>query len=136
MTFANKGPLGQKQSNMRGTPEEKRYFWWLHSMSECCLSGRIDIELAHTSDVSDDKGMSYKGPLRHVLPISRPLHRFEEQNRPTFWPNAGFPDNTRYEWAERLYDIFEAGDDPTTLFQDMQAKANRAFLEQILRAAA
>lgn len=136
MTFHDKGALGQKQSNQRGTPEERRYFKWLGTWDmghgQCVLTGRWDIERAHTSDVGDDKGMAYKGPLKHVLTISQPLHWFEEKNRTTFWPNAGFPDNTRFDWAERLYDIWEAGDDPTDLFQDMQAKANRDFLAQIL----
>lgn len=136
MTFHDKGPLGQKQSNQRGTTIEGHYFHWLHNWDmghgQCVLTARWDIELAHTSDVSGGKGMSYKGPLRHILSISRPLHLLEERTRSTFWPNVGFPGNKRLEWAERLFEIFQKGEDPTALFQDMQALANRDFLTEVL----
>lgn len=140
MNLANRGPMGLKAGKERFTPRERRYFKWLHTWNMgqgmCCLTGRLDIELAHTSTVAEGKGMSIKGPLRHVLSIARPLHHFEERFRDTFWSDAGFPGKTRFHWSERLLDIFEAGEDPMALFMDMQARADRAFLAQILGAAA
>ena len=129
-------PVSRKRADYRKSEarrEESAYCKWLHEWKMCCLSGRPDIQVAHTSDVADGKGMAIKGPIRHALPLSFWLHLYEERNRSTFWPDAGFPCNERYKWAERLFDIFEANDDPTTLFLDMQDRANKAFLADILR---
>lgn len=140
MNLMGKEPAGQKQPKERFTPKERAYFRWLHTWDmghgQCALSARWDIELAHTSTVAQGKGMSLKGPLRHIIPLSKPLHHVEERTRDTFWPAVGFPGNTRFDWSERLFEIFEAGDDPRALFADMQAKANREFMAAILRNAA
>ncbi|MDP5216731.1 hypothetical protein Q5Y75_05830 [Ruegeria sp. 2205SS24-7] len=127
-------PPAQKVRTMRGSTEEKRYYKWLHLNCVCCLSGRIDIELAHTGGPAEGKGMSRKAALWTVLPLSKPLHHAEERNRREFWKNVGIPYPQHIEWAERLYDHFTKQDDPTALLADMQARANRAFLAQILEA--
>lgn len=120
----------QKTDNMRGTATERRYFAWLATWGQCCVSGRLDFDLAHTGGTGRGKGMGRKSHLSTVLPLARPLHVVEEQNRELFWARIGIPD--RLDWAARLYDIFEAGDDPTSLFLDMQGKADRGFMAGIL----
>lgn len=135
MNLLNKEPLGQKLRSMRGSTEERHYNKWLHSWQTCCLSGRADIELAHTGTLSEGKGMSRKAALWTILPLSKPLHQAEERNRAGFWDCAGFPYPKHIHWAERLYDHFTKGEAPDALFADMQARADRDFLEQILRGA-
>lgn len=132
MNLANLPPMGQKLRSMRGSTEEKKYFWWLHSVGQCCLTGRHDFELAHTGTQAEGKGMARKAALWTVLPLSRPLHHAEERNRAEFWQNAGFPYPQHIHWAERLYDIWNKREDPTPLFLDMAAQANRQYLQQIL----
>lgn len=132
MTFHDKGPMGQKLKSMRGSTEERKYNWWLHSLGECCLTGRQDIELAHTGTHAEGKGMSRKAAVWTILPLSRALHHAEERNRAEFWQQAGFPYPEHIHWAERLYDHFTKREDPSALLADMQAKANRSFLQQVL----
>jgi hypothetical protein len=90
--------------------------------------------LAHTGGHTEGKAMGRKAWLKTVLPISRPLHHVEERNRTAFWDGVGITDYL--DWAERLFDIFEAGGDPTALFMDMRDRANDDFMAQILRKAA
>ena len=122
----------EKAETLRGTPTEDRYEKWLHSYRTCCLTGRIDIELAHTGDHRHGKAMARKAALWTVLPIARGLHHAEEKNRVEFWARAGFPDGEQIDFAARLFDIFEAGDDPSDLYADMQAQAKRPYLAQFL----
>ena len=122
-----------KQSNLRGHSVEMRYMSWLHNHGTCCLSGRIDIEIAHTGGLAQGKGLGRKANLSTCLPLSRPLHHAEERSRAEFWTRAGFPNNQHLDFAERLYDLFETNQPPADLFADMQAQADRAFLAEILR---
>lgn len=153
--LSNRGPLGLKgdkppKSPARGLPpvsakkreyrnseagrEEAAYNAWLHNdVGICGLTGRTDIENAHTGTLREGKGMSIKAAVWTILPLSRPLHHYEERNRATFWPRAGFPGDTRFDWSIRLFDIFKAKDDPMPLLLDMREKADRDFLETILR---
>lgn len=130
MSLTGQQPRPRAKSE-RGTALERRYFAWLHSYQTCCLSGRMDIDLAHTGGLIDGKGLGLKSPLRTVLPLSRPLHHVEESRRGDFWTCAGVPDYRAF--AKRLFKIFKQGEPPHDLFADMQAKANRAYLAQILR---
>lgn len=113
-----------------------KYFKWLHSFETCCLTDRSDIQIAHTGDLRHGKGMAIKAAEWTCLPISARLHWYEEGNRKTFWPNAGFPDGEHIAWAERLHDIYEKQDDPIPLFLDMQEQADWEYLATILRNAA
>ncbi len=120
-----------KTPNRRGTLIEKNYYRWLHQNAACCLTGYTPFEIAHTGGLSEGKGTGRKSNLETCLPLRLELHRHEEQGREKFWQLAGFPDHLA--WAERLFDIFEANDDPTTLLWDMQERANRAFLMECMK---
>jgi len=133
MNIGNRPPLGLKAPKERYTPQEARYYAWLHDQGQCCLTGRADIELAHTGGLTEGKGTGRKAWLKTVLPIAKPLHVLEERNRRQFWVQAGHPDYLA--WAERLFDIYEANYSPLALFLDMQEQADRAFLTTVLRAA-
>lgn len=124
-------PIFQKTASARGTTLEARYYYWLHSWETCCLSGRPDIEVAHTGGYAQGKSMSRKAALETCLPIASALHRAEERDRVGFWEGVGLPDYL--DWAQRLFDIFEANGDPRPLFADMQALADRGFMMGILR---
>ena len=131
--FAGKPPLGQKDRSLpkRFSEHERRYYAWLHNFP-CCLSGRIDVEIAHTGGLAQGKGIGRKAALWTCLPLSAPLHHAEEAGRDAFWRGAGVKP---LPFAERLYDIFENGaslSDGFALIGDMQAKADRAFLAEIL----
>lgn len=130
---ANRGPLGQRRhAPARFSNAERLYYRWLHSFGQCCLTGRSDIELAHTGDLTAGKALGRKSPVWTVLPLARDVHHYEERHRAEFWASVGIDDHLA--WAERLYDIFKAKDDPTALFLDMQEKANRGYLAGILGA--
>lgn len=127
----NRGPLGQKQPGIkRGSTLERRYYKWLHSYRECCLTGRHDIELAHTGGLTEGKGTGRKASVKTVLPLARPLHHIEERNRRGFWNAVGISD--RLAFAERLFDLFEQNEPPNHLYADMRAKADFRFLAAIL----
>ncbi|WP_226552938.1 hypothetical protein [Celeribacter naphthalenivorans] len=134
MNLMNKPPMGQKQPRVkRYSAEERKYFRWLHSFGMCCLSGRPDIEIAHTGGLAEGKGTGLKALVQTSLPLARALHHFEERNRADFWERAGFPDHIA--WAQRLFDIWEKGGDryeAEALLRDMQDRASRAFLAEIL----
>lgn len=108
------------------------YFKWLHSYQTCCLTGRQDIQIAHTGGLAQGKGMALKSAVWTCLPLSAPLHWAEERGREDFWFNAGFQGEDRFHWSIRLHEIYQQNDDPTTLFADMQLRANRAYLATIL----
>lgn len=126
-----RGPLGQKQPKQRGTPLERRYYKWLHRMCFCVLTGNPTFEIAHTGGLSEGKGMGRKSRLETCLPLIRPLHVIEERQRRTFWAEVGFPDHL--DWAARLYDIFEAKDDPMSLLMDMNDRANIPAIAAMLK---
>lgn len=126
-------PPFQKTASLRGTATETRYFAWLHSYRTCCLTGRPDIELAHTGGAAEGKGMARKAWLHTVLPLARALHHAEESNRAKFWHLAGFPHKEHLAYAERLFEVFEQGDDPSALLADMQWQADRGYLAQFLK---
>lgn len=133
-------PPSQKVRTERGTAEERRYFKWLHDLGVCCLTGRPDIEIAHTGGLAEGKGMGRKSALWTCLPLAKPLHRVEEAGREMFWIHAGFPPVLsgdrlvagQIPWAERLHDHFTKNDNPAALIADMQARADRAYLAKIL----
>lgn len=131
--LAGRGPMGQKDRSLpkRFSETERRYYAWLHNFP-CCLSGRPDVQIAHTGGLAQGKGMGRKAALWTCLPLSAPLHWAEEANRDAFWHGAGVKP---LPFAERLYDIFGNGAslaDGFALIGDMQAKANRFFLADIL----
>lgn len=126
-----KGPLGQKTPNLRGTTLEKRYNRWLHDNCSCVLTGYRPFEIAHTGGLSEGKGMGRKSALHTCLPLRKELHLIEEKSRETFWAEVGFPDHLA--WAERLYDIFEAHDDPMALLMDMHERTNIIAVTEMLR---
>lgn len=134
--FGNLGglpPRGQKDRSLpkRFSEPERRYYAWLHNFP-CCLSGRVDVQIAHTGGLAQGKGMGRKAALWTCLPLSAPLHAAEEANREAFWRGAGVD---RLPFAERLYDIFEGGAslvDGFALIHDMQAQADRRYLAAIL----
>lgn len=131
--LAGKGPMGQKDRSLpkRFSEAERHYYTWLHNFP-CCLSGRVDVQIAHTGGLTEGKGMGRKAALSTCLPLSAPLHWAEEAGRVNFWRGTGV---SPLPFAERLYDIFEAGGnlaDGFALIHDMQAKADRSFLAAIL----
>lgn len=131
--LAGKPPLGQKDRSLpkRFSEAERRYYAWLHNFP-CCLSGRIDVQIAHTGGLTQGKGMGRKAALWTCLPLSHRLHVIEEANREAFWRCTGID---RLAFAERLYDIYENGAslaDGYALIGDMQAKADRSYLASIL----
>lgn len=131
--LAGRGPVGQKDRSlpMRFSEAERRYYRWLHNFP-CCLSGRPDVQIAHTGGLAQGKGMGRKAALWTCLPLAAPLHWAEEAGRDDFWRGAGV---RPLPFAERLYDIFEAGGnlaDGFALIHDMQAMVNRDYLADIL----
>lgn len=131
MNLTGHGPMGQKEQIVkRGSALEKRYHKWLHGYQECCLSGRYDIELAHTGGTSEGKGMSRKAWLHTLLPLSRPLHHFEETRSDEFWAGVGIENYLTY--AARLWDLFKANEPPHALYAEMQMRASIPFMTQIL----
>lgn len=131
--LAGRGPVGLKDRSLpkRFSEPERRYYAWLHNFP-CCLSGRPDVQIAHTGGLAQGKGMGRKAALWTCLPLSFPLHVAEEANREAFWRGAGVD---RLPFAERLYGIFEGGAsliDGFALIHDMQAKADRSYLAAIL----
>ena len=125
--FPDKEPVEQKAEPYRFTPEERAYFKWLHQTCLCCLTGYPVFELAHTGR----KHMALKSHPSTVLPIRHELHLYEERNRALFWREVNIPDYK--DWALRLYEIWEKREDPMGLLLDMQDKANKHFIAQILR---
>ena len=123
----------RKAERERFTPKERRFNAWMHDYGRCCLSARPDFEIAHTGRIEHGKGMARKASLNTCLPLQWLLHKAEERDREGFWSNAGFPGNDRFAWSERLFDIFEAGDDPTDLLMDMHERADLLFVGGILR---
>ncbi len=121
----------QKTPSKRGTEKERRYYAWLHGNCACVLTGNPIFEVAHTGGLAHGKGMGRKAALETCLPLIRDLHVIEERRRDLFWLEAGFPDYIA--WAERLYDIFEKGDDPTALILDMNEGANREAIRNMLK---
>ncbi|MER5171617.1 hypothetical protein [Thioclava kandeliae] len=133
--FSGRGPLGQKDQSLpkRFSAAERAYFAWLHELP-CCVSGRIDIDIAHTGRLSEGKGIGRKAALNTCLPLSKPLHRYEEANREGFWLNVGVDPLPN---AQRLWDIYQSGgnlEDADRVIRSMQARADRHFMKQILRA--
>lgn len=122
--------LGQKVKSLRHTGIERRYYKWLHDNCCCVLTGYKPFDIAHTGGLSQGKGMATKAALHTCLPLRRELHLIEERSRKDFWAQVGLPDHLA--WAERLYDNFETGDDPTTLLLDMQEQANRSVIASML----
>ena len=118
--------------------EWTRYKRFLHGdIGQCCLTGRIDIQIAHAGDVTTGKGTGIKCPHYQVLPLSRPLHYAEENGRAAFWALA-LPGEEHLAWAERLYECFSNAERSAALdlIADMQAKADRSYLASILAVAA
>lgn len=120
-------PIYQKATNYRFTPLERRYYAWLHDKCRCVLTGYTFVEIAHTGK----KSMALKAPISTCLPIRPELHLIEERQRAEFWKAVGFPDHI--EWAERLFDIFEARDCPEALLMDMNERANIVAIANMLR---
>jgi hypothetical protein len=127
-------PRGLKATRIeRYSAAERDYFRWLHSFGQCCLSGRPEIDIAHTGGLKEGKGMGLKAVVETSLPLHWLLHRHEERYRDRFWRMAGFPDHIA--WAQRLYDIYEKGGDryeAEALLRDMQDRASIEFLTEIL----
>lgn len=131
--LAGMPPLGLKHAKERGTAKERRFYAWLHSEGQCCLTGLMDFQIAHTGRLQHGKGMARKARLNTCLPLQWQLHIEEERSREAFWEKAGFPGDTRFDWSERLFDLFEKQEDPTSLLMDMRDRANLLFLGDILR---
>ena len=123
-------PLRQKEPTLRGTSIERRYFIWMHAKTSCIGTLQWPIEVAHTGGLQEGKGMGRKAHLWTCIPLIRALHLEEEKNRPLFWERIGYPDHLT--WAERLYDIFEADDDPSALIWDMHEGANHDYVREVL----
>jgi hypothetical protein len=109
----------------------KRKSHWLHSLRQCCLSGRSDgIELAHT--FKGDFRLGRRGSHIYVLPLFHSLHHAEHRHH-DFWDNA-LPGADPKDWAARLDDIWRANDleGADLLLKDMQAIADRGYLAQFM----
>lgn len=119
-----------RQPSQRHTPQEKAYYAWMHDRCTCCLTGSPEFHIAHTDGLAQGTGMAQKASLSTCLPLVHLLHLEEEKGRERFWQNAGIPDYLA--WAERLYDLFETNQRPDDLLLDMQDRANRDYLLQIL----
>ncbi len=130
MNNITRQPIYQKTPQTRFTPEERRYYAWLHAECTCCLTDWPEFHIAHTGNWVDGKGMSIKSGLHTCLPLRFELHLVEEKNRGEFWHHAGI--NCHLDWARRLHEIYLSGQDPRDLLADMQAKANREYLVGIL----
>ena len=132
MDLMGRGEMGLKQDQgpKRFSALERRYYRWLHSYQECCLTGRHDIELAHTGGYAQGKAMGAKASVMTVLPLARDLHHAEEADRQAFWREVGIKDYLAF--AERLFDLFEANEPPHVLYADMRARADLHFMAQIL----
>ena len=128
MTYLGPHIIGNfKPENHRHTAKERAYYAYLHRDPLCCLTGQTHgVQVAHTGP----KAMALKAPLSSCLPILHSLHDFEERHRAEFWVNAGFPDHLA--WAERLFDLFETSQPKEPLIYDMIARANRAYLMEVL----
>ena len=150
MGLMGKPPLGLKQPKERGSATEKRFYAFMHSdFITCCLTGQPGPDTAHTGGVEHGKAMGMKAPLATCLPLIRPLHIEEERSRKTFWPRVGFDGDSRFDYSYRLYDLFEKldqyrnqpilqraqqiGAEVIALLADMQARANRAEIYDMLR---
>ena len=120
-----------KRPNERRTPQERAYYAWLGQFP-CCLTGRTEgVQIAHVGDVTTGKGTGYKAPYNQTLPLHWTLHAQEEAGRREFWANA-ISDHP-IVWAERLYECRGDYLSAMCLLIDMKAKANRPYLEQIMR---
>lgn len=121
------GEVRQRIPSERFTPQEKRYYKWLHEGGgECCLTAQPKFEIAHTGK----KHGPMKAPLNTCLPIIRGLHIIEERMRLIFWEQVGFPDYL--DWAERLHDCHIEGGHPMDVLQEMQRQADRTIIADML----
>lgn len=120
------GAMGLKQPNLRFTNAERQFFTWAHDNCVCCLTGQPEFQMAHTGR----KYTALKSPPWTCLPITHQLHLAEERDRKGFWEGVGFPDHLI--WAERLWDHFTTGQNPTALLMDMRDRANKDFIVSIL----
>lgn len=125
-------PLKRNRTQRRAEDAEfRRKRKWLsrNGLAFCCLTGRLDTDLAHLRFFT---GASIKPLPRETLPLARAIHEVQETGGLKFWRLAGVPDPL--VWAERLHDCFTANDPQSaeTLLLDMQDRADRAYLGRFL----